>query len=1214
MPAKKTPGKKSSVKNPPVKAKVVKVTKGIPELSTVTVASGTAISTPPMPGGSKSARCNKCDEPVGEVTGQTVFCDNCWRKPAINMAWTRLPNSHVAVFKTSLSPRAKTPPQVVTVAPKPVVSPVSSFGASLQRQSAATQAPHVIVEARAGCLAAGTILNLNRAGRGFEYDIKRLTEQLSGVKPLQVRSDGQSRSVRGWDSSIPTRGARAVGNVIMLGTIKEAWCSGEKKTYTLKTASGKSIRATEIHPFLTADGEWKKLGELSVGGFVQVNGGRSKQEGSSGTNRQYQTIDTRYHPFQVHRGSGRYSVVVHHLVIESIWNDLPFHDYLYYLRSDPEKCKGFQYLQPEQIVHHKNEDPADNRLGNLEVLDSIKEHSDRHAWGNNVLWQVGYDKIVSIKPYGVEMTYDIEMASEPHNFLANGFVVHNTGKTTTLVEGLKVLKGMGSSLTPSEQQAAVWESMKLTPASASVCFCAFNKSIATELQGRVPPSCSAMTMHSLGLKTITKAYGRLTIDEYVVNDIIAELLHRDSRELRNDPIMSVVVQATKQLVGLCKKNLVDVLPRKDMSPQESQEWSRQVAEELSDLADYYDVDMEGGMSKMIYDLVPVVLAECLNPQKRGKIDFDDMIFLPVINDLPMWQYDLLLVDEAQDLCRCQQELALRAGKRLIFCGDPKQCQPAGTMVRVTGKDQPVPIESLKVGDHLVTFNPNGSNFCGKRSQGRKVEAVAHRQYVGDLYNVNGSNSTANHRWLTRFRPDVPSEYTAVYLVELPDGTYRIGLTQLVYGDGRGGFGPGMRARQRNAEKLWLLRVYETKEQAREAEYKNSIEFRIPQRAIYESSEDQWCKDLLDEGITSDIEGILERYKQFYEYPIWVKGDGQHIGKYAYVTQACNLIPDVNHVCTWVDGIPVWVPLDLSVTPDWEGMVYSLQVQPTERGQRLYISDNVVTHNSIYGFAGADALSMKRMKDILSQTTRGCQHLFLTVTRRCGKKIVEEARKIVPDFEAHPSNPEGKISYAVYPEQGTDNDPRLYTKMVNDGDMVLCRCNAPLVSQCFKFLKDGRKANIQGRDVGSGLISTVKKLCKGDDPHNVTVQDLTAKIEDWLEREWKKEESKRNPSEARKIALQDRHDCLLAFTSEAIYAADVIAKIESLFTDNRGSVGIRLSSIHRAKGLEADRVFFLQPKGAECPHPLAHGEWQLESESCLRYVACTRAREELVFVS
>ncbi len=61
--------------------------------------------------------------------------------------------------------------------------------------------------------------------------------------------------------------------------------------------------------------------------------------------------------------------------------------------------------------------------------DSADEHIEHHDLSNNVLEQIGTEKIISIEKAGEIMTYDIEVADDPHCFLANGFVVHNTGKT-----------------------------------------------------------------------------------------------------------------------------------------------------------------------------------------------------------------------------------------------------------------------------------------------------------------------------------------------------------------------------------------------------------------------------------------------------------------------------------------------------------------------------------------------------------------------------------------------------------------------------------------------------------------------------------------------------------------------------------------------------------------------------------------------------------------
>jgi superfamily I DNA/RNA helicase len=183
----------------------------------------------------------------------------------------------------------------------------------------------------------------------------------------------------------------------------------------------------------------------------------------------------------------------------------------------------------------------------------------------------------------------------------------------------------------------------------------------------------------------------------------------------------------------------------------------------------------------------------------------------------------------------------------------------------------------------------------------------------------------------------------------------------------------------------------------------------------------------------------------------------------------------------------------------------------------------------------------------------------------------------------------------------------YANKVQAGNMVLCRVNAPLVSECFRYIKDNRKANIQGRDVGAGLISTVKKM----KAHNVL--ELIAKLDDWRVAEIEKENQKRNPNEQRIINLNDKCDCIMCFTEGVKTIPDVIQKIQNVFTDDKKSPGIRLSSIHRSKGLESDRVFLLQPRGATVPHPSAQSDWQLKQEWNLLYVAITRAKLELCHV-
>jgi superfamily I DNA/RNA helicase len=339
----------------------------------------------------------------------------------------------------------------------------------------------------------------------------------------------------------------------------------------------------------------------------------------------------------------------------------------------------------------------------------------------------------------------------------------------------------------------------------------------------------------------------------------------------------------------------------------------------------------------------------------------------------------------------------------------------------------------------------------------------------------------------------------------------------------------------------------------------------------------------------------------------------------------DLIPKVLERCKDVgkdSGIDfddmIWLPTalnlkvfryDLLLVDESQDLNRAQQALARKAGSRLVLCGD--PNQAIYGFAGADSESMERMATELGAEPRGCVVLPLTVTRRCGKTIVDEARKIVPKFEAHETNGVGLVSRALYTYDMTGKKRKFedtYLAKVEDGDICICRCNAPLVSQCFMLLKLGRKANILGRDVGQGLISTIKKQ-KAEN-----VPDLVGKLSDWLHAEQAKEQAKRNPSEPRLIALQDRHDCLLSFTEGTSSIECIIKKIEDVFTDDRNKGGVDFSSIHKSKGLERKRVFLLEPKEAPVPHHMAKSLWAKQQEMNLRYVAITRAIEEIVFVT
>jgi superfamily I DNA/RNA helicase len=72
-------------------------------------------------------------------------------------------------------------------------------------------------------------------------------------------------------------------------------------------------------------------------------------------------------------------------------------------------------------------------------------------------------------------------------------------------------------------------------------------------------------------------------------------------------------------------------------------------------------------------------------------------------------------------------------------------------------------------------------------------------------------------------------------------------------------------------------------------------------------------------------------------------------------------------------------------------------------------------------------------------------------------------------------------------------------------------------------------------------------------------------------------------------------------------ADLKNKVKMIFSDKLD--GIVLSTVHKSKGLEADRVFIARPDKMPLPTKKA---WQYQQEMNLKYVAITRAKYELVF--
>jgi superfamily I DNA/RNA helicase len=258
-----------------------------------------------------------------------------------------------------------------------------------------------------------------------------------------------------------------------------------------------------------------------------------------------------------------------------------------------------------------------------------------------------------------------------------------------------------------------------------------------------------------------------------------------------------------------------------------------------------------------------------------------------------------------------------------------------------------------------------------------------------------------------------------------------------------------------------------------------------------------------------------------------------------------------------------------------------------------------SEQSLYAFSSADPESFKKLKELPNTIS-----LPLSISYRCAKNIVEFAKKIVPSIEENNDGRLGEVKNDVHLDE------------IKDGDMVLCRNNAPLMQVYIDFIKQGKKCFIRGKDIGLNLKNMVKRT--GMSALNVKLQEdgVFVRLYDLLFDMINEIVSKYNVTyfdavESAMIANKLDMIRALEILSDGINTSDeLIERINNIFSDRKKG-GISLSTIHKAKGLEADNVYIV------CKHLMpssrAKKDWEIRQEYNLMYVAYTRAKNVLGFI-
>ena len=280
----------------------------------------------------------------------------------------------------------------------------------------------------------------------------------------------------------------------------------------------------------------------------------------------------------------------------------------------------------------------------------------------------------------------------------------------------------------------------------------------------------------------------------------------------------------------------------------------------------------------------------------------------------------------------------------------------------------------------------------------------------------------------------------------------------------------------------------------------------------------------------------------------------------------------------------------------------------KEGRILAVGD---PSQSIYGFTGADINSFFRVKEY----TKALQ-LPLTTCFRCPRKVIELAKTIREDIVGNKEE-DGILDTIQFDE---------VINLAKPGDLIISRLRAPIVLLVFSFIDRNIKVQIHEDEVRE-IISEIKSIFKQNELNVVisTLSDEFNELEFEVKKRWKwiitKNAERIIDSTERNLYIENESNYLdkkLEFLhkkyeqwkNDCDTLNDIIRKIKEFISANENS--IKLSTIHRAKGLENERVFILNYN--ELPYyRLQQKDWERTQELNLKYVAITRALKELYLI-
>lgn len=311
--------------------------------------------------------------------------------------------------------------------------------------------------------------------------------------------------------------------------------------------------------------------------------------------------------------------------------------------------------------------------------------------------------------------------------------------------------------------------------------------------------------------------------------------------------------------------------------------------------------------------------------------------------------------------------------------------------------------------------------------------------------------------------------------------------------------------------------------------------------------------------------------------------------------------DTKNIIDWNDQVfmPIWYDIPINkynhlIVDEVQDLNRAKQELAFRMGEYITCVGDV--NQAIYGFSGADSDAMNSLWERMVACDAESIQLPMTITRRCPKLVVKKANFYVPELRAAKDAKDGIVR-----DIRTTEFFNMYDK---EPSMILCRVNAPLTSLAFGLIAKKVRCYIQGRDIGTGLKKELKSTGCDD------ISSALVKVYERIDKKKMELAQREFVDDVLLEALNDKMKCIDILCEDIDTIKDFEIKVDTLFKDSGGPNDIRLSSIHKAKGLEHNKVFIYNADKLKLK---AKSAFQAKQENNLAYVAYTRSQNELYSV-